>query len=188
MLYNDSYKLCLQVLNERKLSYPLDVNGLIKSYGIPTIPYTVADMLYDLRPEQSSDRGFLCYSPEFDRHMLLFNEQMPEGTVRFTMLHELFHFLHGDIVDTKENDRLADCFARNLLAPAPLCNALGIKTQAGIQIYFGMSDKAAKVRLDLLKTDLYYIDSEKSWMDNIIYEPYLEYTKRPVRELAKNII
>lgn len=188
MRYNASYQLCLEVLNKQNLSYPLNVNNLIKSYGIPTISYSFAYMEYDICPEQTSDRGFLCYYPRYDKHMILYNDRMPKGTVRFTMLHELFHYLHGDIIDTKENDQLADCFARNLLAPAPLCKTLGIKTPIGIQTYFGMSDKAAQARLDFLNTDLYYIDSSDVWLRNISFEPYLDYIQKPINELAKNII
>ena len=60
--------------------------------------------------------------------------------------------------DTTINDNLANCFARNLIAPASVCYKLGFEDISQISCYFQISMPAARTRLHLLKCDLYHID------------------------------
>lgn len=88
--------------------------------------------------------------------------------IRFTQMHEIGHIYLNHLVDfektciqrgglTKAEDQVleneANAFARNVLAPAPIVEKLQHKNNSALTQYYGLSNGAAKTRLDLFSKD-----------------------------------
>lgn len=165
--YSIAYLCCSKVASERKLCYPLNVFELVKSYNIKIVKYSqIAEALnipFDELIASMPEYGLLA--EQNGDYRILYNDTMEMGTVRFTLLHELGHFLMGhesgdqlSDYQIKENENLANCFARNMIAPIELCFLNKLSTPYAISKYFNMSLKAGKVRIDFICRDDYHIN------------------------------
>ena len=99
------------------------------------------------------------------KYKILYNDSLEIGTIRFTLLHELGHYLMGhksgdqlSDYQIKENENLANCFARNMIAPIELCFFENLSTPYAISNYFNISLKAGKVRRDFIYNDAYHVN------------------------------
>ena len=90
------------------------------------------------------------------------------GRITFTLMHEIGHIYLNHLIDfektniyrsdmtNSENDVLekeANAFTRNVLAPVDVVNSLNNLSKSYISNFFGITEGAAKTRLDLLATD-----------------------------------
>lgn len=126
------------------------------------LTYGQACILYGYTPEQLlevSEYGFSLVS--VNKRIILYNEDVPLGCIRFTVAHEIGHCVLGH---RDENDPVAEkeanCFARNLLCPVPVVFGMGLEE---VQDYVGMFDvtvQMATVSFDRRGNDRYYITSE----------------------------
>ena len=159
--YTDAYELCASVIEENTLSYPLDPFSLVESYGLKIITYSELCYKYDVDFQEIVDNcssfGFLLRDIKSDRAIIYYNDHQSHETNSFTLLHELGHFLMNHQEDTEDNDKLVNCFARNLIAPANACEDLHFNDVDEISHYFGISSSAAKTRIDFLECDKYHM-------------------------------
>lgn len=79
-------------------------------------------------------------------YLIIYNNALdiPSGRQRFTIAHELGHYALGHHAQTEAEEREADCFARNLLAPRLLALAHGIRFE-NYSTVFGISAAAARM-------------------------------------------
>lgn len=101
-------------------------------------------------------------------HYIIYNDKAIPSRLAFTLMHELGHWYLGHLVDFNETilarggltrseyqvlENEANAFARNILAPIFLINAMDIPWTS-IPKLFGISVKAARVRKDFAETDM----------------------------------
>ncbi len=100
-----------------------------------------------------------------------------EGRINFTLAHEIGHIILNHHKDfevteilqdnfTKEEYKIleneANCFARNILAPAPLVKQMKLWNMLfDMPNYFGMSFKASTTRIAFFNNDLYSLNDEQ---------------------------
>lgn len=126
------------------------------------LTYSQACFLYGYRLEmllEVSEFGFSIVSGE--KRVILYNETVPLGSIRFTIAHEIGHAVlgHTDEHDPA-NEKEANCFARNLLCPIPIVYGLGIDTVNDYVDAFNVTERMAYVSYDKKGTDKYYITKE----------------------------
>lgn len=165
---------------------PLNLHALLEELRneIRIVPYSRLTERYGLTQKEvfvylKSELGTTHHRPERAQYVIYYNDALPEGTWRFTIAHELGHiFLEHftvagtDLLDEEsipqelylELEREANAFARNLLSPAPTALRVarknpGRETEA-IAVAFFLSESAAEVRFDLIKTDSRYLTKE----------------------------
>lgn len=152
-------KLAKNIINrlqsENKLSFPLDIASLINEYNIK-VYFKDFEMIEGLLlREEDCSLMFIKYDSLITRQ-------------RFTMAHELGHYLlHDDIttsleVQNRTTEKEADDFASNLLMPTnelikqielhSMDGFVGMKECFEISTYFGVSFEAC------VKTIMYRLD------------------------------
>ena len=151
--YDIAYEYCATICKERELYYPLNVWKLVESYGLATKGYTSETKknkcnFNDLL--SISSYGFLLRDTNSSKAIIYYNDTQPIGTIKFTLLHELGHYRMNHLEDTIENDRIVNCFARNLLAPVSICKYLNLSHPEDIKDYFDISISAAVIRKKFL--------------------------------------
>ena len=156
------------------LSFPVDIKTLIKSEGIKLKKYSVIAKKLDITVEEvcAEYQTDLAYIFRLDsgRYAIAYNDNKPEYIIRFSLAHELGHYALMHLEDFDETilryrgrgltdnkyqvlEKEANCFARNLLSPAPIADLVPQKCYGE---YFGIGYQAELTRISLLKTDIYY--------------------------------
>lgn len=92
------------------------------------------------------------------RRVILYNETAPLGCIRFTIAHEIGHAAlgHSD-EDDSAAEKEANCFARNLLCPAPTICLLQLDSVDDYVSVFNVTESMATVSVDKRSSDRYYI-------------------------------
>lgn len=151
------------------ISYPIQPEMLL-----PYIPQNCRIMSYQKTAEVAGcsvqDIAVLCksnsgathYDPELNRYLILYNEAMNSGRVRWTLGHEMGHICIGhlktieaaEIAYTEQRsfynqfESEADFFAWNLLAPLPILREAGIHSANELKTACGLSTQAAALQYD----------------------------------------
>ena len=109
--------------------------------------------------------------------IIYYNERMPLACIRFTLAHEIGHAVldHRD-EDDPMAEKEANCFARNLLCPAPVISAFKLLFASEYMAVFNVSAEMARVAINHHKSDAFYIESVYSRIiDDKIYAFNLGY-------------
>ena len=114
----------------------------------------------DLISLSVSEQGFTVKKRE--KAIIYYNDYADPETTRFTLAHELGHYILAHTEESLANEREANCFARNLLCPIPVTDAFGLDNASECSDVFDVSIPAAIVALDKrtldrnnVKPDLY---------------------------------
>lgn len=140
-----------------------------------------------------SDDGVCVYKRDSEQYVIFYNEKKDDNRFRFTIAHELGHIylehhrIAGSDILTRSEltsaqyeryEKEANCFARNLLSPAPLAKTIknfdetGLYTLGNFQDEFYIGYQASRFRLGFLEWDLNNCTDE---MISFIGETFPEY-------------
>ncbi len=124
-------------------SFPIDCFEMLKHYQINIYPYSSLD---------GSLREY-CFNYSEDalnyKEKLCYNDMMPEGRIRFTLMHELGHIAlkHGRSPSV-DQEKDADFFASHILAPRMVIHYTKCKNQNDVAKRFQVSQGAAQYAFD----------------------------------------
>lgn len=126
------------------------------------LTYGQACFLYGYTPKillEVSEYGFSIVRG--NKRIILYNETVPLGCIRFTIAHEIGHYVlrHHDEHDPGV-EKEANCFARNLLCPVPVVFGLDLTSHQDYVSIFDVTTQMAVVSFDRRSSDRYYITEE----------------------------
>lgn len=161
-------------------------------FSLATNVFAIAEQLDNCRVYTYGQTNFLYSTPLEDlfavseygfsikkngNRIIYYNEKMPLACIRFTLAHEVGHAVlqHQD-EDDPLAEKEANCFARNLLCPAPIISAFELLFVRDYVAVFNVSADMARVAIDHHSSDAYYIDKAYSdTIDDKIYALNLGY-------------
>lgn len=149
----------MEIVARYRASAPTDVDGLARELGIIVLYEDLGPNVAGMITVDDTDGP--------DRYIIRVHENDPKRRRRFTLAHEVGHFLlHRDLMDGNIVDntmyrsalgewyeRQANRFAADLLLPAHLVRAEfngGTRSIAGLAETFDVSETAIRIRLDEL--------------------------------------
>lgn len=151
--------------------FPLDCFSILKTYGFRIYTYGQLSKknlrLYKMCIDYSNDAF------RFE-DMIAYNERKNLFRIRFSLMHELGHFILKHKIDNQENEAEADYFASHILAPRIIVHKGQYRTADDIHLTFGLSYTAAN-RVLL---------SYRTWYNHIAYSP-LRQPSEPELQLEK---
>lgn len=122
--------------------FPFDCISILEHYSFKIFTYERARYLcpelYVLCRDMSDD----AFSDKVLK-VVLYNDSLCIQRIRFSLMHELGHYILGHNIKSKEIEREADAFAANLLAPEAVIKYQGFYTAPSLSSYFGISIAAA---------------------------------------------
>lgn len=162
-------------------SLPVDIKCMARRHSINIYTYsefgkmTRRNVRY-LHDEYGPD-GFSAVSSA-GRRMIVYNEQRAPGRIRWTLAHEFAHHLLGHTVPASRGstqspeEREADCFAKQLLAPLPVLFACGIHSAAEVARVTRLSAEASRYRTQ----DLTFYHPQSEYDIDMIdhFSPYIQ--------------
>lgn len=120
--------------------FPIDCFKILEHYGFRLFTYaemhSANQRLYEMCRKYSDDafryQNIICY-----------NENVLDGRIRFSLMHELGHFVLNHYETSQENEDEADYFASCVLAPRVAISKTLCRTADAIHDTFGLSYTAA---------------------------------------------
>ena len=161
------------LLRHRVRSLPVDVHRICEREGIRVISYREAreaGLLALFGDATVGNDGFSLVLR--GQRLIFYDDALPIGRQRFTLGHELGHFVLGDVGSSPtarnrepsegdgEAERLANMFAARLLSPACVLWGLGVRSSEEISLLCGLSRAASEWRFKRLM-ELYA--RERDW-------------------------
>lgn len=179
------------LLNENIKNFPYDSDPIINKHKWSRLKYSQLATIHDIEIKDVADTygsndGYSIFSGR--NYTIAYNDNQLPKRIYFTKLHEIGHIYLNHFLDFKETiinrsnmsgkeykvlENEANCFARNVIAPAVIVKYLNLDTPQKIASYFAITETAARTRLDLLDLDYKYInDINKNrllsfWNDSI---------------------
>lgn len=172
------------------ITYPIQPLSIIPHLTQHCRALTYQDMaivnqcsIQDVAVMCKSNSGATHYDTEHDRYLILYNNAMNQGRVRWTISHEIGHICigHLEIIEEAEIaysewqepynqfESEADYFVWNLIAPLPIMREMGIRTAYQVQTVYGLSAQAAALHYDrYLKWCRSHIKT--AWENNMLRE------------------
>lgn len=149
MLFSEIYKLA----EVRRL--PVDPITCAEALGVKVVGYRAAVEFFDLELRELYAQFPLGFSFRADgRPCIALNENScGERRRRFTAAHELGHCVLGHLDKegySAEEERAAERFAAELLAPLVILRERGVRSAEEIARLCGISRQAAEIRLEEL--------------------------------------
>lgn len=143
------YKEC------RIKKFPIDCFSILGHFNFRILTYSqlrkIDAELYKLGISLSND----AFSDTQTR-IVAYNERLNQYRIRFSLMHELGHFILES-----ENEDEANCFASNVLAPRIIAYRNMLKTSDEIHDYFGISYAAANcVVSEMKRWDAGFVDNQ----------------------------
>ena len=143
MDYIDLIKNVYRVYKECQIkSFPVDCWAVLDHYNFKVFTYSQlkerSKELYLLSTAFSGDS--FC---EQKNRIIAYNEKMNQCRARFSLMHELGHFILRHTGESDKNERDADEFASHVLAPRPVIKYMNIKDVDDLHEKFGLSYSAA---------------------------------------------
>ena len=125
-------------------TFPLDLERLCRLLSVSLIPYSkCGSEAKDLLIKKSKD-GFFVRGTHESNPAIYYNDyKSSEGAIRYTISHEIKHYVYDECDADNEDDDLADYFARFLLCPIPYLIVKGILSPDDIKTHCNVSFQAA---------------------------------------------
>lgn len=188
--YNGSvakaYEFCEQNITE----YPVNLFEIIKKFKWGLLTYEEMAKKNNCTIEDISEclglDGYSIYNGK--NYTIVYNNERKSERINFTIAHEIGHIIldhHKDFDVTsvlKDNfskeeykilENEANCFARNILAPAPLSQKVPFLFRAlKLNDIFNISFSAQNTRLNFLKSDLNYLTVTQIFSMQEKYDTY----------------
>lgn len=120
--------------------FPLDCFSVLEHYGLRIITYQEVKI-----EKPDLFRAISNYSKDAFRFRMTvyYNALNNIGRIRFSLMHELGHFILGHTKESEINENEADYFASCILAPRVAIKRLNCMTSDDIHKTFGLSYAAA---------------------------------------------
>lgn len=122
-------------------SFPIDCIAILKHYGFKLFTY-----LEIKKRNPQLYRMCIHYSDDAFKFKdtIIYNDQKPDGRIRFTLMHELGHFILDHACETNRAEREANLFASQMLAPRMAIHYSGCMCASDVLQKFKLSAAAAK--------------------------------------------
>ena len=99
---------------------PIDLEDICRKMGFALVPYSECEREAIPLLLKRSSKGFFVRRSHETPATIYYNDfAVSNGEKRFTIAHEIKHYVYNENVDDENNDDLADFFARFFLCPIP---------------------------------------------------------------------
>ena len=136
---------------------PIDCFNLAKTMGFTLIPYSsLSKKKLKMIHRLSGGEGLTIAMFESEKKLIFFDDSTCEGRQRFTILHELGHYVLGHREESEIANAQANFFAKYAIAPLPIVHVNQVRSRDEIVEMFGTSKECA----------INVLDAYNKWLDN----------------------
>ena len=144
--YDRMAQLVIDVYIDYNLTtFPIGVMELCPKLGVLLIPYSAYDDTEDcISFSNLTNDAFYIPASKQNGPIIVYNDRIvSKGRIRFSVSHELKHYVNDDKEDNPYDENMADYFARYLLCPIPVLIYRGVNDVATIISDYNVSADVA---------------------------------------------
>ena len=160
--YNIATNKAYEILSLQDcISLPIDIFSIVNS--LPNIrlkKYSDICKRFSISMDEFIDIAESEYGSilkKGNKSEIIYNDYKDITTNRFTVAHELGHVILNHKAKDANEEKEANCFARNILCPIPIVKSLELKTLVDYMTVFDVSAPMANASFNNQKSDDYYI-------------------------------
>lgn len=170
-------KIAYEVLiDRRRFIFPLDVFELCKDMNITLVKYSSLNDESRKLCLKRSDNGFYSFTP--NNPVIFYNDMITtKANIRFTIAHEIKHYVCHDLEETDDVEILANHFAITLLCPKVLLVYYNITNLFQIMDYFDLSQDSARHVVDATQNRIFVHNNKIFKYENEYLAFFLENNK-----------
>ncbi len=164
--YFRATNLAYEILARDEMSLPINLFTILKHFDtLIVISYTEIAKRFNMTYWEyikiaPSEHGFLQRSSSNPwQAYIVYNDKKDKKTIRFTIAHELGHYVLEHTEDGDLENKEANCFARNLLCPIPVAFNFRLENPDEYMEVFAISAPMAKISIEHGGSDLHYISA-----------------------------
>lgn len=125
-------------------SFPVDERDICRKLGLKLIPYSAYSEEEQILLRKKTEDAFFSPATRFTPPTIFYNDKVESyERIRYSIFHEVKHFVNNDSDDSDFNDDMADFFARYFQAPIPYLIKAGICDDLTLISDHRLSAKAA---------------------------------------------
>ena len=142
-VYEEIAKVIVDIYIDYEITeLPLNEVDLCTRMGVELVPYSTFSRRKVRFLDEKRPYGFFVKESREMPPTIYYNDRLDtEGAIRFSIFHELKHYVFND--DNDEKDDLADYFARHIMCPTPYIMLLDFDFPEEIGELCGISYTAA---------------------------------------------
>ena len=143
--YDEIAKIIIQIYIDYDIkSFPLDLEKICSLLSVSLIPYSECGIEAKDLLLKKTKKGFFVRGTHESAPAIYYNDyEVTVGEMRYTIAHEIKHYVYNECDDDNEEDELADYFARFFLCPIPYLIVKGILSQNDMKSHCKVSLWAA---------------------------------------------
>lgn len=124
--------------------FPIDEKVICRKLGVSLVPYTEFSQETKKLLFKRSRYGFFVKGTKENPPTIYYNDKFgSRGAIRFTIFHELKHYVCDEDSGNEETDDLADYFAKFFMCPIPYLILKGVNTINAVIAMCEVSEDAA---------------------------------------------
>lgn len=143
--YDKMAQLVIDIFIDYNITtFPVDEREICRKLGVKLIPYSAYTEKEQVLLKKQSKDGFFSPATKRTPNTIYYNDSISSyGKRRYTIFHEIKHYVNGDEDDMEYNDNMADYFSRYFMAPIPYLIKMGIDNELTLISDHGISAEAA---------------------------------------------
>lgn len=120
-VYTAIVKVIIQIYLDYDITkFPLNLEAICRKMGVALIPYSECGTEAKSLLLKRSKKGFFARGSREKPPTIYYNDfDVSIGELRYTIAHEIKHYVYNESEDDENDDDLADFFARFFLCPIP---------------------------------------------------------------------
>lgn len=145
-VYNSIVEEIIQIYLDYDIkSFPLDLDNICRKMGVALIPYSECGHEANQLLLKRTKKGFFVRGSQGNPPTIYYNDssEISIGEMRFTIAHEIKHYVYNESSDDETIDDLADYFARFFLCPIPYLIVMNLTEPNAIVSHCNVSLTAA---------------------------------------------
>jgi len=152
-LHNDRYEEIKEIITDlfeslQISAVPIDCFNIAKRLGFDIVPYSsLPKKTLDLVRNSGGGDAYTLITRD-DNKYIFYNDDAIIGRVRFTIMHEVGHYILGHLEESDLAHSEADFFAKYALAPMPIIHSCKIESYVDIKNIFNVSNECASNIMD----------------------------------------
>lgn len=156
--YDEVVKAIIEIYLDYGIKdFPLDLEMICRRLGVSLIPYSERGAAAKALLLKKSAKGFFVRGTHESLPTIYYNDyEVSEGEKRYTIAHEIKHYVYDECSDNSDDDDLADYFARFFLCPIPYLIVRDISTPEDIIPHCNVSLTAASNASSNIKNRMMY--------------------------------
>lgn len=143
--YNKMAKLAIDIIIDYDIkSFPIDEKDICRKLGLKLVPYSAYSKGNQLLLRKKSEDAFFSPATKFTPPTIFYNDKIKSrGRQRYSVFHEVKHFVNNDLDDSDYNDDMADYFAKYMMCPVPYLIKANINDELTLISDHGVSHTVA---------------------------------------------